>query len=158
MMLARRLFVSLLAVAVVATGLTACGGDSGTSTSDKNEYIKKVNEAQTEFANGAAKLNLANPSSPADFKNSLDQLDPLLSKIISDLDSIDPPSEVSAQHDKLVNSMRDYQKAVNGAKGGLASGDKAQAQQSAQKIATASSQFSQTFDATINEINTKLKQ
>jgi len=153
----RRLVLPLLAVLVVSVGFAACG-DDGTSTDDKNAYIKKVNDAQTEFAQGAAKLNLANPSSPEDFKKSLDGLDPLLSGIVSDLDSIDPPEEVKAEHDKLVSSMKSYQKTVNDNKEGLTSGDQEATQKSAQAIASASSQFSTQFDSTVDQINSKLKE
>ena len=153
----RRLLLPLLAVLVVSVGFAACG-DDGTSNDDKNEYIQKVNDAQKEFADGAAKLNLANPSSPEDFKKSLDGLDPLLSGIVSDLEGIDPPEEVQAEHDKLVNSMKDYQKVVNDNKEGLSSGDQEATQQSAQAIATASSKFSTEFDATVDQINSKLRE
>jgi len=153
----RRLLLPLIAVLALGVGLTACGGDDGTSTSDKNKYIQQVNDAQKEFADGAAKLNLANPSSPEDFKKSLDGLDPLLSGIVTDLDKIDPPEEVQAEHDKLVSSMRDYQKIVNDNKTGLTSGEKDQTQQSAQAIATASSKFSTEFDGTVDQINSKLR-
>jgi len=154
----RRLLLPLLAVLVVSVGFTACGGDDGTSTDDKNEYIQKVNDAQKEFADGAAKLNLANPSSPEDFKKSLDGLDPLLSGIVSDLEGIDPPEEVQAEHDKLIASMKDYQKIVSDNKEGLSSGEQEATQQSAQAIATASSKFSTEFDTTVNQINSKLKE
>jgi hypothetical protein len=153
----RRLLLPLLALIVLATGVVACGGDDGSSTSDKNDYIEKVNAAQKEFADGAAKLNLANPSSPEDFKKSLDGLDPLLSGIVSDLEGIEPPEEVSAEHDKLVSSMRDYQKTVNDNKDGLTSGEQSATQESAQAIATASQKFSTEFDQTVNDINSKLR-
>ena len=154
----RRLLLPLLAVLALSVGFTACGGDDGTSTEEKNEYIQKVNDAQKEFADGAAKLNLANPESPEDFKKSLDGLDPLLSGIVSDLDGIEPPEEVQAEHDKLVASMRDYQKIVNDNKEGLTSGEQESTQQSAQAIATASSKFSTEFDSTVDQINSKLRE
>ena len=154
----RRLLLPLLAVLALSIGLVACGGDDGTSTDEKNDYIQKVNDAQKEFADGARELNLANPSSPEDFKKSLDGLDPLLSGIVSDLDGIDPPEEVQAEHDKLVASMKDYQKTVNENKDGLTSGEQEQTQQSAQAIATASRTFSTEFDATVDQINSKLRE
>jgi hypothetical protein len=153
----RRLLLPLLAVLALSVGVAACG-DDGTSTDNKNDYIQKVNDAQKEFADGAAKLNLANPASPEDFKKSLDGLDPLLSGIVADLDGIDPPEEVQAEHDKLVASMKDYQKIVNDNKEGLTSGEQDQTQQSAQAIATASSKFSTEFDATVDQINSKLRE
>ena len=154
----RRLLLPLLALIVLATGLAACGSDDGSSNSDKNDYIEKVNAAQKEFADGAAKLNLASPSSPEDFKKSLDGLDPLLSGIVSDLEGIDPPEEVQAEHDKLTNSMKEYQQTVNENKEGLTSGEQAATQKSAQAIATASQQFSTEFDQTVNAINQKLRE
>jgi hypothetical protein len=154
----RRLLLPLLALLVLATGVAACGGDDGTSNDEKNEYIEKVNAAQKEFADGAAKLNLANPSSPEDFKTSLDGLDPLLSGIVGDLDSVEPPEEVSAEHDKLVASLRDYQKVVNDNKEGLTSGEQSSTQESAQAIATASQKFSTDFDQTVDQINSKLRE
>jgi hypothetical protein len=153
----RRILLPLLAMLVLATGVAACG-DDGTSTDDKNDYIEKVNDAQKEFADGAAKLNLANPSSPEDFKKSLDGLDPLLSGIVADLKGIDPPEEVQAEHDKLISSMESYQKTVNDNKAGLTSGEQSATQESAQAIATASSQFSTQFDQTVDQINNKLRE
>ena len=153
MLTLRRFVLPLLAVLVLATGLVACGGDDGSSTSDKNEYIQKVNDAQKEFADGVQKLNFSNPSSPADLKKSLDGLDPLLAGIVSDLQGIDPPDEVKAEHDKLVQSLRDYQKVVNDNKEGLTSGD----QKAAQEFASASTKFSTEFDQTVNQINSKLR-
>ena len=154
----RRLLLPLLAMLVLATGLAACGGDDGTSNSDKNDYIEKVNAAQKEFADGAGKLNLGNPSGPEDFKKSLDGLDPLLSGIVSDLEGIDPPEEVQADHDKLISSMQDYQKTVNENKEGLTTGEQEETQSSAQAIATASQKFSTNFDQTVDQINSKLKE
>ena len=54
--------------------------------------------------------------------------------------------------------MKDYQKVVNDNKEGLASGDQEATQQSAQAIATASSKFSTEFDATVDQINSKLRE
>jgi len=153
-----RIVLPLLAMLVLATGFVACGGDDGSSTDDKEEYIDKVNAAQKEFADGVQKLNLSNPSSPEDFSNSLDQLDPLLSGIVSDLEGIDPPEDVKAEHDKLVSSMKEYQTVLNDNKEGLTSGDQAQTQESAQAIATASSSFQSEFGSTVTQINTKLRE
>ena len=153
-----RIVLPLLAMLVLATGFVACGGDDGSSTDDKNEYIDKVNAAQKEFADGVQKLNLSNPSSPEDFSNSLDQLDPLLSGIVSDLEGIDPPEDVKAEHDKLVSSMKEYQTVLKDNKEGLTSGDQAQTQESAQAIATASSSFQSEFGSTVTQINTKLRE
>jgi hypothetical protein len=149
----RKLLLLLVAALVLSVGVVACGGDDGTSTSDKNDYIKQVNDAQNEFLASVQKLNFTG-GSPSDVKKALDGLDPALTKVVKDLDSIDPPKEVAAEHDKLVQSLRDYQSTLNENKDAIASGD----QQAAQKFSTESSKFASQFDATVNEINTKLRQ
>jgi hypothetical protein len=153
----RRFVLPLLAILALSVGVVACGG-SDDKTASKNDYINDVNNAQKKFADGAAKLNLANPSSPEDFKKSLDGLDPLLSGIVSDLQGIKPPDEVKSEHQKLISSMQDYQKQVDDAKSGLSSSDKEQVKTSAQTIATASQQFQTDFGGTVDSINQKLHQ
>ena len=164
-----RKLAALLAAAVLSLTLAACGSDDDEGSAEKpattqteqealspDAYIETVNDVQTEFASEAGKLNLATPSGPADFKKSLDRLLVLLDTLIDDLDAAEPPEEVTAEHDELVGSLRDYSGLVENNKGGLVSDDQAKVRSSATKISEGSTQFSQTFDATIEEINTKL--
>jgi ABC-type transporter Mla subunit MlaD len=149
----RRLLLLPIAILVLSLGVVACGGDNGTSTSDKNKYVDQVNAAQQEFSKGFQKLNFAG-GSPSDAKQSLDGLNTVLAKVVSDLGNIKPPDEVKTAHDKLVASVRDFQKVLSENKDAIASGDA----QAAQKFSTAASQFGSEFDATVNQINTKLRQ
>lgn len=166
---------ALLAVLVVSLGLVACGGDddeqsSGSGGGDnteqsdggggdalsKNEYLTQVNEAQTEFASESQKLDLANPEGPKDFQKKLEGLIPLVNDLITQLDEIEPPEQVTAEHDKLVSQLEDYKKVLEENIEGLGGGDQDEVREAAAAIGQASSKFSTTFDATIKDINAKL--
>jgi cytochrome c556 len=156
-----------LAALVLALGAAACGssddgdGSSGADTArqeplDENAYLKQVNAAQTDFAGDAAKLNLADPSSPESFAKSLDRLGGLVETLRRRLDDIAAPEAVSAEQDELVQQLRDYGAAVEREKGDLSSGDPDKVRAAAQAIGKASTTFSQEFDATIRQINDNL--
>lgn len=167
-----RALLALLAAALLAFGAAACGSDddggNGGSSSDaadtseseplsKDDYLKEVNTAQTDFATEAGKLNLANPSSPKGFKKSLDQLVGLIDKLTERLDAVEPPESVASQHDDLVSQLTAYGDAIEEEKGGLTSGEQKEVVDAAGKIQKASTTFSTDFSATINEINKRLK-
>lgn len=159
--------IAILAALAISAGAVACGssdddnGGSGSDTSaqeplSKDAYLKQVNAAQTQFANEAAKLNLANPSSAKDFGNSLSELKGLVDTLRKQLDDIVPPDEVTTQQDELVKQLTVYGKAIQRQKGALTSGDAQKAAAAAQKVGKASTTFSQEFDATIKQINDNL--
>jgi len=169
---ARRL-VALIAVLVVSLALVACGGDDeesknssgggSTEQSDsaggglsKNDYLTQVNEAQSTFASESQKLDLANPKGPKDFQKKLQGLIPLVDALVTELDDIQPPSQVTGEHDKLVTQLEDYKKVLEDNIDGLGGGDQDQVRKAAGAIGKASSEFSTTFDRTIKDINAKL--
>ncbi len=168
---ARRLAV-LIAVMVASVLLIACGGDdeksansSGTDTTEqsgggeglsKNEYLTQVNAAQSTFASESQKLDLANPKGPKDFQKKLQGLIPLVDALVTELDDIQPPSQVTGEHDKLVTQLEDYKKVLEDNIDGLGGGDQDQVRKAAGAIGKASSEFSTTFDRTIKDINAKL--
>lgn len=167
-----RTLLALLAAALLALGAVACGsdddnGDGGggaasAETSEQeplstNAYLEEVNSAQTDFSSDAAKLNLANPSSPKGFKRSLDRLVGLIDGLTERLDAVAPPTSVESQHDQLVAQLTEYGDAIERQKGGLGSSDQAKVSSSASKIGEASTTFSTDFTETINKINGRLK-
>jgi len=168
---ARRMAV-LIAVMVSSVLLIACGGDdeksansSGTDTTEqsgggeglsKNEYLTQVNAAQTTFASESQKLDLAKPKGPKDFQNKLEGLIPLVDDLVTELDDIEPPKQVTTEHDMLVAQLEDYKKVLEDNIGGLGGGDQDQVRKAAGAIGQASSKFSSTFDRTIKDINAKL--
>jgi hypothetical protein len=167
---ALRTLLALLATALLAFGAAACGsdddsGDGGNGSAEssepqplsKSEYEKQLNKAQTDFAAKAGKLNLANPSSPKGFKGSLDKLVVHIDDLTERMEGIEPPEEVSAQHDKLIGLLEDYGDSIEEEKGGLDSGDNKEVVQAAQKLGKASTTFSTDFSETVNQINKRLQ-
>jgi Tfp pilus assembly protein PilP len=134
---------------VVSLGVVACGGSD---TDEKNKYVDQVNAAQQKFADAVTKLNTG-ASSPAEAKQTFDQLDPLLSDVVSDLQAIDPPDEVKAEHEKLTTLIKDFQTDLKKNAADLGNGDIS----AAQKIATDASKLGTDFDQTIDDINSKLR-
>jgi hypothetical protein len=164
-----RRVLALLAALTIAAGATACGssdddgaGDSGGAASaqaeplDTEDYLERVNDAQTEFATDAAKLDLANPSSAKDFGQSLGDLTGLIDHLRQQLAEIEPPEDVASEHDALVRQLGDYGDVIEQEQGALSSGNAAKAQAAARKVGKASTTFSQEFDATIRQINDNL--
>jgi hypothetical protein len=160
--------LALLAALTISVGAVACGsgdddggGSGGADASEQeplgtNAYLEQVNEAQTEFATAAAKLNLANPESAKAFGSSLGQLMGPIDTLRRQLAQITPPEDVAAEHDKLVKALGDYRETISEEKGALTSGDPQEQVAAAQKVGKASTAFSQGFDATIKQINDNL--
>ena len=163
-----RTALALAVAALLALSAVACGSDDDATNGgpkaatteqeplDKNAYLNEVNGAQTDFASEAAKLNLANPSSPKGFKRSLDQLVGLIDTLTQRLDDVEPPESVTAQHDKLVTQLTAYGDTIEEQKGGLSSSNQKTVADSATKIGEASTSFSESFDGTIKQINGRL--
>ena len=159
--------VTILAALAISAGTVACGsatdGNAGGSdtTGDeaalsKQEYLKQVNEVQTEFATDAAKLNLANPSSAKQFGNSLGELEGLIEQLRTSLDQMDEPEAVTTEQESLVRILGDYRDAIAEQKDALTSGDPERAKAAAQDVGKASTEFSEQFDAAIKQINQNL--
>ncbi len=158
--------LALLAALTISVGAVACssdddGGSGGADASeqeplDTNAYLEQVNEAQTEFVGEAAKLNLANPASAKAFGNSLGQLTGLIDTLREQLAQIPPPEDVTTEHDELVEELGDYRQVIDDERGALMSENPEKAQTAARVVGTASTDFSQEFDATIKQINDNL--
>lgn len=122
---------------------------------DDEEYIDQLNAAQADFSSAASKLNLANPKSPREFQRNLRRLVVLLETLSADVQEIEPPAEVAAEHEKLITTMEDYRAALVENLNGL-SGSAQEVKQAAKAIAKAGTAFSRDFGSAINQINTKL--
>jgi len=159
--------LTILAALAISVGAAACGsatdgnaGGSDTSGDEaalsKQEYLKQVNAAQTEFATDAAKLNLADPGSAKQFGNSLGDLEGMIETLRKSLDQMDEPEAVTTEQETLVRILGDYRNTIGEQKGALTSGNPEQAKAAAQQVGKASTEFSKQFDATIKQINQNL--
>ena len=115
-----------------------------------------MNEAQGKFAAESKKLDLAEPKGPKDFQKKLEGLIPLVDDLIAELEDIQAPEQVTAEHQKLITQLEDYKKVLENNIDGLGGADQAEVREAASAIGKASSTFSTTFDATIDQINAKL--
>ena len=52
------------------------------------------------------------PKGPKDFQNKLEGLIPLVDDLITELDDIQPPKQVTAEHEKLMTQLEDYKKVL----------------------------------------------
>ena len=156
--------LALLAALIVSVGLVACGGsdDGSGGSSDKpalskNDYIQRLNNAQNDFVAEASSLNLSHPSSPKSFKQSLDTLVGNIDSLVAKMKDLHPPENVSAQHDKLISHLEDFEDLLQGQKDGLASGDRETVRTAVRKIADGSNEFGTSFGATVSVINRRLQ-
>jgi hypothetical protein len=164
-----RAALAIVAALAIAFGAVACGseddsgggGASGAAEQEplnENDYLERVNDAQTDFAADAAKLDLANPSSPQGFKRSLDSLVGLIDTLIDRLEKVAPPEQVGTEHDDLTQTLSDYRAVLVEEKDGLSSEDRRKVVAAAKEIGTASRAFSRDFDAVIADVNENLQQ
>ena len=152
-----RRVASIAAALVAVLALVACGG--GTSTKDKNAYAEKVNAAQTKFAETVTTVSQQGGS-----KNSISQQQKTLRRfetaiegVVKDLRAIDPPSEVSKEHEQLTSVMSGFGKAISDANAAMRNPTPSAIDQAQARISAATQSVNARVNAAIAAINTKLK-
>ncbi len=143
--------------AALALALAACGG--GTSTKDKNAYAEKVNVAQQKFA-----LTVSTVSGETGAKNTireqqrtLQRFEKAIDGVIKDLRGIDPPSEFTAQHQKLTDVMTGFGKAISQANDAMRTPTPVGLAKAKAELATATRSVNSRVAAAIAAINLKLR-
>ena len=149
---------SLVAPILAVVALAACGGATGTK--EKNAYAEKVNAAQAKFASSVSTA----ASEQADGERSLRRLQLTLRRfhaaiedVVRDLRAIDPPSEVSKEHDQLVSVMSGYGEEVGRAGEQMRNPTPREAQLAKQRLDAAQRSANARVGATIAAINVKLR-
>jgi isochorismate synthase EntC len=139
-------------------GLIAAGG-CGSDTKSSNEYVKDLNQVQTDFVNSISKATSSSGSGSAQdqAKKTFASLDTSIDKLISDLKGIDPPDKVKSLHQDLIDEMTQFKAQVNTAAESLASGDSTKIVAAQTKFATEASQLQTQIGKTISGINAKLQ-
>jgi len=105
--------IALLATAIVlAAALGACGTQDSAA---KNDYVKQVNAAQTQFASAATrvKLQITKMSSAAHDRRALDRFVSTIDTLAGRLRAIKVPGDVRAEHGRLVAVMADHSEEVS---------------------------------------------
>jgi hypothetical protein len=155
---ATRRIAAAATLILAAVALVACGG--GTSTKEKNAYAQQVNAAQTKFrttvtaaAAGAAK----GEQGVAGLQRTLRRFHTAVEGVVQDLRRIDAPSEVSAEHERLIALMGAYGDEVGQTIVEMRNPTPQVAEQAKQRMDVAERSVSARVNAAIAAINVKLR-
>ena len=105
--------IALPATAIVlAVTLGACGTQDSAA---KNDYVQKVNAAQTQFASAAkrVKQEITKMSSARQDRRALDRFVSTIDTLVGRLRAIKVPGDVRAEHARLVAVMADHGEEVS---------------------------------------------
>jgi hypothetical protein len=100
--------IALPATAIaLAVVLGACGARDSAA---KNDYVKEVNAAQTQFANAATRVEqqITKMSSAGQDRRALDRFASTIDTLVARLRAIKVPGDVRAEHGRLVAVMADH--------------------------------------------------
>jgi type IV pilus biogenesis protein CpaD/CtpE len=147
------LAVALAAVAALATG---CADD----TKQSNAYVDAVNRAQTEFAATFDKLSrkITSTSTTTEDRRTLDGFQAAIDAVVADLRAVDAPDSVQGLHARLVQQMAGYGQEIQRAKTAFRSSDPDQLLKAQTDLVTAVTAVSTRINATIEQINRKLRE
>jgi peptidoglycan hydrolase CwlO-like protein len=149
--LLRLALLAALALSLVAAG---CGDD----TAAKNEYVDAVNKAQTDFAAAVQKIQAdASSASPDQAKQVFDDLAGEVDNVVSDLEAVEPPEEVSDLHNRLVDQMGSFGDSIREAGDSIDGGDPQAIIEATTKFSQEVSKLGTDISTTINEINQQLQ-
>ncbi|MEA2393173.1 MAG: hypothetical protein QOJ82_1064 [Solirubrobacteraceae bacterium] len=143
----------LIALALVAAG---CGGDTKAS----NAYVDAVNKAQNTFATSFDKLSsrITATSTPAQDQQTLEGFRQAVDRAVGDLRAIDVPEKVKPLHRRLVTEISAYGREIDRAKTAFDSSDPQAIVRAQTRLVTAVTRVSSQINATIDQINRKLRQ
>ena len=146
--------LSLALAAALALG--ACGGD----TDEKNEYVDEVNTVTSTLNDGLADVSSQTPSttSPQQVAGVFSDFASNLSAAVTDVGEITPPDEVADLHDELVADLTTLRDEATGAANEADAGAVASVPGIAAEFLTEADRLSGDIDATIAEINAKLRE
>src|SRR4051794_33263370 len=122
-----------LVVALVMS-LIAAAGCGGSDTKKSNDYVKDINQIQTEFAASITKVQSNAGTGTEAVQNTFTGMQDAIDKVIKDLENIKPPDKVKDLHNKLIKELETFNKAVANAADAVTSKDP-------QKILAAQSSF-----------------
>lgn len=136
---------------LLTVGLVACGGD----TAENNDYVEAVNKAQTDFADGISKAQSAGASNP---QKVFTDMGASIDKVVSDLKAVDPPDDVTTEHNTLISELERFGAAVDKAGESLTSNDPQKISDAQAEFAQEASGVSGKIGTTIQQINSKLQE
>ena len=151
-----RAALAVLLVAIAALAAAGCGGD----VKKNNEYVDSVNRAQNEFASTFDRLNaqITATTSPAEDRATLQRFRVAIDQVVKDLRAVTPPGKVKALHQDLIGEISSYGVELRKARKAFASQDPAKVIAAQTQLVTAVTTVSTRINATIDQINKKLRE
>ncbi|MEA2153878.1 MAG: hypothetical protein QOE11_18 [Solirubrobacteraceae bacterium] len=153
-----RRVASVAAVILAAVALGACGG-GGTSTKAKNAYAERVNAAQTKFAATVTTVaqDTGQKNTISRQQRTLRRFHTAIQSVVSDLESIDPPSEVTKEHERLTAVMRRFGDDIGQANDAIRNPTPSAIDLAKRRLAAATETVNARVNAAIAAINVKLR-
>ena len=147
---------SLATAIVLAVALGACGPKDSAA---KNDYVKQVNAAQTQFASAATKVKqqITKESSPRQDRRSLAGFVSTIDALVARLGAIKVPDDVRAQHRRLVAVMAGHAKEVSQITATMGLASTAELEDVQRKLSAATITVNANLSAATDSINTKLR-
>jgi hypothetical protein len=151
----RRVSTILILVALALVG-SGCGAD----TKAANDYVDAVNEAQTGFAAKFDSLSsrITSTSTAAQDRQTLDGFKQAIDKVVTDFRAVKPPDKVKALHARLISEISAYGREIDNAKKAFADEDPQAIVKAQADLVSAVTRVQSQINATIAEINKKLRE
>ena len=143
----------VVAFALVASG---CGAD----TKAANDYVDSVNKAQTDFAARFDTLSshITSTSTAEQDRETLDGFKQAIDKIVGDFRAVKPPDKVKALHQRLIDEIAAYGKEIDKAKSAFSDDDPQAIVKAQADLVSAVTRVQAQINATIGQINAKLRE
>jgi hypothetical protein len=141
---------------IAAVLLAGCGSNG---VDEANRYVDAVNRAQMRFAGTMDRLSgrISTSSSLTADTHVLRTFDTALTKVMAGLRQVTPPDRVASLHHRLVGEMDDYGRRVRREERVLRTKDPTRLVAAQQRLLTATDEVSRDINATIDQINRRLK-
>jgi Tfp pilus assembly protein PilP len=149
----RRALAALAAIVL----LSGCG--SSDDTKDANRYVDAVNAAQGRLTTALGRLSgeISSSTSPAADRRTLQAFDTAVGGAVATLRRIQPPSDVTPLHRRLVRELEDYDRELRRETAVLRSDDVEALLAAQRRLLAATNETSQQINDTLDEINARLR-
>jgi len=146
---------AVFAVVVGALLIAGCGGD----TKAKNDYVDKVNRAQSDFVAVVddSESRITGNASDKDTATQLDMIRAAAAKVVVELKAIRPPGEAKTLHGNLVREAEGLVAAFRKAADAYESGRPAQILSAKVDLSKDVTKVNAQLNATIQALNEKLR-
>jgi sigma54-dependent transcription regulator len=143
---------------VVALALVAPG--CGTDTKAANTYVDAVNKAQSGFAARFDRLSsqITSTSTAAQDRQTLDGFKQAIDKVVNDFRAVKAPDRVKALHGQLISEISAYGREIDKAKAAFSNNDPQAIVKAQADLVSAVTRVQAQINATIADINKKLRE